>query len=277
VAVVMRKPQSSYYTSIQLIRSTTQKSIVSCYQIFFVFFILKKLNLFHGAHAIKNSFPNKSLVYFYMNEVIMLPIQFPDLSTANIFSSQAESIHEQYISEWTDWAKSNAPGENREVALTRLKLCLQNNECLLDLSSLGLSSIPALPSNITILNARHNSLISLPELPDFLKELDVSNNNLASLPELPTTLEVLNVGYNQLENLPQQLNSIKYLFAENNRLNTLPILPNVLEFLHVYNNELVSLPALPHSLELLRADDNNITALPLFPTQANGPDREYYF
>ncbi|WP_306342778.1 leucine-rich repeat domain-containing protein, partial [Escherichia coli] len=273
----MRKPQSSYYTSIQLIRSTTQKSIVSCYQIFFVFFILKKLNLFHGAHAIKNSFPNKSLVYFYMNEVIMPPIQFPDLSTANIFSSQAESIHEQYISEWTDWAKSNAPGENREVALTRLKLCLQNNECLLDLSSLGLSSIPALPSNITILNARHNSLISLPELPDFLKELDVSNNNLASLPELPTTLEVLNVGYNQLENLPQQLNSIKYLFAENNRLNTLPILPNVLEFLHVYNNELVSLPALPHSLELLRADDNNITALPLFPTQANGPDREYYF
>ncbi|EHJ4136066.1 hypothetical protein J1C12_004608 [Escherichia fergusonii] len=105
----------------------------------------------------------------------------------------------------------------------------------------------------------------------------MSNNNLASLPELPTTLEVLNVGYNQLENLPQQLNSIKYLFGENNRLNTLPTLPNVLEFLHVYNNELVSLPALPHSLELLRADDNNITALPLFPTQANGPEREYYF
>ncbi|HBA9710952.1 TPA: E3 ubiquitin--protein ligase, partial [Escherichia coli] len=207
----------------------------------------------------------------------MLPIQFSDSSTGSIFCSKAESIYEQYISEWAEWAKLNTSGENREIALARLKLCIQNNECLLDLSELGLSSLPILPNNIIALNIRDNALVSLPELPNVLTDLDVSSNNLTSLPELPPTLEVLNVGYNQLEHLPQLPNSLKYLFAENNRLNTLPALSEELLFVHIYNNELTALPAFPPSLELLRADDNYITELPWIPIQNNGSDREFYF
>ena len=70
----------------------------------------------------------------------MLPIQTPYASAANIFCTESiseSSLHKQYISEWTEWtewAEITVPGENKEVALSQLKLCLENNECSLDLS-----------------------------------------------------------------------------------------------------------------------------------------------
>lgn len=67
----------------------------------------------------------------------MLPIQTPYASAANIFCTESiseSSLHKRYISEWTEWAEITVPGENKEVALSQLKLCLENNECSLDLS-----------------------------------------------------------------------------------------------------------------------------------------------
>ncbi|EFB2837774.1 hypothetical protein FHD46_21595, partial [Escherichia coli] len=42
--------------------------------------------------------------------------------------AETQLIREQYLSEWTEWAENCAPGENRALAFSRLKLCLENNE-----------------------------------------------------------------------------------------------------------------------------------------------------
>ena len=119
----------------------------------------------------------------------------------------------------------------------------------LDLSGLGLKTLPPIPDGVRTLNCENNLLETLGEDYD----------------SLPSTLIMLNCGNNRLIGLPDPLPPYLYtLDCENNRLTRLPaVLPNTIERLYVDYNQITELPAaLPTALEMLSADNNLLTELP---------------
>ncbi|EFA4880024.1 E3 ubiquitin--protein ligase [Escherichia coli] len=209
-------------------------------------------------------------------------------STGRLSFSQpadTQSVREQYLSEWMEWAENCAPGENRALAFSRLKLCLENNESHLDLSTLNLTSLPSLPEHVRSLKIDHNALTSLPRLPDSLEKIEASFNQLTTLPELPESLKVLGVGGNRLSTLPELPSALEDISVRRNRITMLPVLPSSLQVLsagmnrlsilpelpsslkeiHVYYNHLSELPELPASLKNLNISNNRLSALPELP------------
>lgn len=137
----------------------------------------------------------------------------------------------------------------------------------LNLSSLGLASLPELPDNLLYLICYSNQLTSLPALPNSLLSLSCGNNQLTSLPVLPNSLKELHCAHNQLTLLPALPDSLQVLSCYNNELTLLPELPNNehsnLYTLECSNNRLTSLPELPYTLQNLMCDHNEITTLTL--------------
>jgi len=140
----------------------------------------------------------------------------------------------------------------------------------LDLSGLGLKTLPPLPDGVRILNCSNNLLETLGEdydsLPRTIIMLDCGNNRLTALPDpLPPYLYTLDCENNRLTRLPPVLpNTIERLCMDYNQITELPAaLPSVLEMLSVDNNLLTELPAaLPATLRLLYANKNRLTHLP---------------
>ncbi len=100
------------------------------------------------------------------------------------------------------WSINEAQGAE---VVSRIKAWLasdRNQE--LNLSGLGLTSLPPLPADLKKLNAANNLLSSLPEQLPPLLELNVRGNQLRRLPEeLPTaSLQMLNAVGNNLECVP---------------------------------------------------------------------------
>ncbi|WP_039061151.1 T3SS effector E3 ubiquitin-protein ligase IpaHe [Shigella flexneri] len=199
----------------------------------------------------------------------MLPVNNPPLSTGNVSfyrTTSIDNVHNNYLSEWVEWTKNSISGENRETAFTRLQLCLENSETSLDLSCLGLRSLPRLPDNLDEINVSNNQLSMLPELPRALKELNASSNQLSALPELPVSLEYINVSDNHLFALPELPASLEYINVSDNHLSVLPRLPMSLELLDAARNALEVIPDFPerddHIIRIFWLNQNRITAIP---------------
>ncbi|EIZ9578152.1 E3 ubiquitin--protein ligase, partial [Shigella flexneri] len=143
------------------------------------------------------------------------------------------SCNEFYLKTWSEWEKNGTPGEQRNIAFNRLKICLQNQEAELNLSELDLKTLPDLPPQITTLEIRKNQLTHLPDLPPMLKVIHAQFNQLESLPALPETLEELNAGDNKIKELPFLPENLTHLRVHNNRLHILPLLPPELKLLVV--------------------------------------------
>ncbi|MBO1632512.1 type III secretion system effector YopM, partial [Yersinia pseudotuberculosis] len=118
---------------------------------------------------------------------------------------EAENVKSktEYYNAWSEWERNAPPGngEQREMAVSRLRDCLDRQAHELELNNLGLSSLPELPPHLESLVASCNSLTELPELPQSLKSLQVENNNLKALPDLPPSLKKLHVRENDLTDL----------------------------------------------------------------------------
>ncbi|AUT27439.1 NEL-type E3 ubiquitin ligase domain-containing protein [Escherichia marmotae] len=190
--------------------------------------------------------------------------------------AETQLIREQYLSEWTEWAENCAPGENRALAFSRLKLCLENNESHLDLSELNLTSLPSLPEHVMSLKIDNNSLTSLPRLPYSLEKIEASFNQLETLPSLPESLTVLSVRGNRLSILPELPLSLNTLNVNGNNLSTLPDLPNSLTILNVSGNRLTALPELPAAMTIVNAQSNALERLPDFPVENNQMPRIFW-
>lgn len=89
---------------------------------------------------------------------------------------------------------------------------------VLDLSNLGLTSLPELPVGLKWLGCQNNCLTRLPELPVGLGVLYCHNNQLKTLPELPVSLNTLYCHNNQLTTLPELPVGLKWLGCHNNQL-----------------------------------------------------------
>ena len=167
-----------------------------------------------------------------------------------------------------------------EEALKRIELCKSSGIKTLDLSALGIKSIPpeiASLSKITTLDLSGNSLISLPDFIGNLSSLcrlDVSSNMLIDLPQALFRLKKLksfSAQNNQLKSIPPEisaLRSLNLLELGDNNISELPIefgsLAN-LEEVNLTENELLELPkeiAGLKKLKFLFLGYNKLTNLP---------------
>jgi hypothetical protein len=130
----------------------------------------------------------------------------------------------------------------------------------LNLSYLGLTTLPKIPSNCRTLSCYNNQLTVLPELPN-CQTLYCPNNQLTVLPELPNC-QTLYCHYNQLTVLPE-LPNCWVLGCDNNQLTVLPELHNC-QRLGCSNNQLTVLPELPNC-QTLYCSNNKLTVLPELP------------
>lgn len=124
---------------------------------------------------------------------------------------------------WLRW-RCEIPLERsaRELAVSRLRDSQHKQAISLDLSDLGLSSLPELPTSLQELIISGNKLTILPTLPPSLLVLKAANNLLTTLPELPPTLRLLDVANNQLMTLPELPAQLRLLNVTQNQLTELP-------------------------------------------------------
>ncbi|QLH61886.1 hypothetical protein SYMBAF_01585 [Serratia symbiotica] len=156
---------------------------------------------------------------------------------------------DEYYALWSEWEENAMPGmgEKRDIAVARMRECLETGRELLDLAQLQLSSLPeSLPPYIRELIVYRNHLSKLPDnLPETLIYINVSDNELIEIPaNLPPRLVEFNLENNQLESIPGDLpNTIKKLNLAENRLSILPDhLPDSLQYLDLQDNQFHTLP-----------------------------------
>lgn len=172
---------------------------------------------------------------------------------------------QEYLALWREWETNATPGggELRDVAVIRLRDCLQQRCARLDLSELNLASLPPLPPHIALLNISDNQLTALTALPQGLTLLKVSYNLLTELPPLPPRLETLYAIGNRLVSLPVLPDTLETLYLNSNRLTALPPLPNALITLYTARNKITELPpSLPQYLQWIDLSDNQLRRLP---------------
>uniref|UniRef100_A0A6C0JR98 Leucine-rich repeat domain-containing protein n=1 Tax=viral metagenome TaxID=1070528 RepID=A0A6C0JR98_9ZZZZ len=101
-------------------------------------------------------------------------------------------------------------------------------------------------------NTNPKTLILPEHLPLNLKELELTNVGLISLPILPSTLVILDISYNPKLNpddiiLPDGLESFT---CTNNKWTHVPALPRSLRFLDCQGNKLEKIPRIPYNCNL---------------------------
>jgi hypothetical protein len=143
-----------------------------------------------------------------------------------------------------------------EEAQRRINAWIQSGDPTdtLDLSDLGLTELPVLPSGLQVLWCNINNLTSLDNLPSRLQKLECRGNKLTSLDNLPDGLQDLNCAFNRLtslDNLPDGLQVLKCNF---NDLTSLDNLPSGLQELSCWSNNLTALDNLPSRLQKFNCD-----------------------
>ena len=107
--------------------------------------------------------------------------------------------------------------ENNSKAMMEAKKRIEklNRRSTLDLSNLGLNTLPQLPNNLETLLCNDNNLSELPTLPDNLERLYCQKNILTSLPPIPNSLIILNCENNKLTSLPPLPDTLVVLMFNN--------------------------------------------------------------
>ncbi len=163
---------------------------------------------------------------------------------------------EKELDSWCNQKEVSAT-ESRQGAVIRIRNCYGQKAAELNLSNLGLSSLPncfRYLAHLTKIDLNYNQLGTLPE--SFgslvnLKTLYLNGNKLSSLPENfgnLVNLDCIDLNYNQLSTLPESFGNLVNLnlfYSKSNSLTTLPKnfgnLVN-LSLLDLSYNQLSSLP-----------------------------------
>ncbi len=207
-------------------------------------------------------------------------------STRNINVSQEDisspinkpTSSKELKSLWKDWSNNGEPGENRDIAYKRFKDCMKRQARYLDLSYLGLKSLPPmLPDCVNSLHLSNNLLGELP--PAVLAqlnimELNISSNRLNQIDEIPDSIRFLDISNNYLTGLPALPEELQVLYLDNNQLTDIPPLPDTLEILDFSNNQLSNFPILSRgNIREINASNNNITEIPIDIQQLTSDSR----
>jgi Leucine-rich repeat (LRR) protein len=167
-----------------------------------------------------------------------------------------------------------------ETALQRIEECRKKQIFSLDLSGLGLTTIPTEIGQLnalTSLNLSRNQLTTIPnEIGQLnaLTSLDLAGNQLTTIPNVIGQLNALtslNLSGNQLTTIPNvigQLNALTSLHLWGNQLTTIPNVIgqlNALTWLDLSDNQLTTIPNVIGQLNALTSlylSDNQLTAIP---------------
>ncbi|HDQ0001319.1 TPA: hypothetical protein P7Q73_000890 [Escherichia coli] len=159
--------------------------------------------------------------------------------------------------------------EDRAEALRRMKECLITRQSMLDLSNLGLTSLPEnLPPHLIEFNCSRNVLTALPEvMPKGLRVLECMENFLILLPKVqPPKLMVLKCYENYIIWLPELSTNLRVINCSENFLQFLPpSMPQYLYKLSCAGNNINSIPD-----EVLE----NLTRLKVFDCNGNPWDKD---
>jgi len=173
--------------------------------------------------------------------VLLVPVIGQIIVMRNEKREQIRAFLREDLAQWLD--DSTARG-NKELAAQRILEAFDCNHKSLDLSSLGLSSIPSAIGSLKC-----------------LKKLFLDNNSLSTLPDELwnlTNLEELDLGRNRISFLPPSIGDLKnleVLYLHENILTSLPPEIGDLTFLvrfSIAQNQLSSLPSSFSNLTDLR-------------------------
>ena len=154
-----------------------------------------------------------------------------------------------------------------DLALERIKEFLKTDQTSLNLSDLGLESIPAeLKSlkKIKKLSLANNRLKTIENIPDSVIELDLSNNLLSNTQGLSKQVVFLKLNGNRLSDIELLPNSIQQLEVNHNDIHQVVTFPKSLKYLKINHNQLENIQ-LPATLESLAICHNKLTQVPEFP------------
>lgn len=161
--------------------------------------------------------------------------------SAGAIDESAEAAHTESkletLTRILDRWVSKAPGEeNRKIAKDRIIVAQTNSLEVLDLSNLGLSSLPDVfaPSSTLFpylkkLDLSNNQFTKIPHITK-LSELDLSHNQIQSISNMDcqmylSGLSKLDLSHNQLKSIPpfiRTLNKLEELNLSNNNISTIP-------------------------------------------------------
>lgn len=185
---------------------------------------------------------------------------------------QLALLRTHFFDQWDTWARNSVMGGGKhQLAVSKLKSCLTNNDMILDLTGFDLPDLPEIiPPGIVKLILNHNKLSHLPDhFPPGLMHLEVNHNLLINIPvNLPDSVGVIKASYNNIIHLAiPSTSTVQELDVSFNQIATVPRqLPPTLSFLMLNNNRLTELPDLSRlNLKTLDVGYNRITALPLLP------------
>ena len=183
-----------------------------------------------------------------------------DTKINDVKNALLDHCTQSVVIELNKWATEGDPSEKRMGAKNRILACIQNNSVTLNLSSLGLTTLPDIfnhPSfqkHLQAFDCHKNRLQALPDTLGnctALKELFCFGNELQSLPDTLgncTALLSLCCNSNQLQALPDTLGNCTALTHLNCSGNNLQALPDTLgncialQSLKCFKNQLHALP-----------------------------------
>jgi uncharacterized repeat protein (TIGR01451 family) len=134
----------------------------------------------------------------------------------------------------------------------------------------NLTQLPALPAGLRYLNCQNNFITLLPELPPALTYLNclVSRSSLSSLPALPPLLDTLELWGQSITQMPALPSTLTYFSCAGSDLTTsFPALPPALKiFRYYYAQNLTALPALPNSITEIYCESLGVTSITALPS-----------
>ncbi|VHO03003.1 leucine-rich repeat domain-containing protein [Candidatus Rhabdochlamydia sp. T3358] len=209
-------------------------------------------------------------------------VQTPTTAKTNRVASSSSLGKNSLERALDQWVKEAPLGENRVRAKKRILFFIDSQSTYLDLSKLGLTSLPDIFNNpcfckLKELFLENNQLKALPSTIGHLKGLQwlkVYKNQLLILPKeigKLRNLKMLDLRHNQLEHLSKEIGELlllEWLVLNDNKLTNLPEEIGGLIHLKTLNlphNKLESLPKEMGKLLLLEwldLEDNQLKAIP---------------
>lgn len=145
----------------------------------------------------------------------------------NLLPRMPEHFHSRYLKEELGLESWESKG-NTEEAINRICNCYIKQETSLDISNLGLTT---LPSSLTTFS--------------WVQSLNCFLNSIQDLSKLPPNVEHLNCSFGRVSFLPEELPFLKSLYCQQNfSLERLPKIPKVTELSFAFCN-IAALPSAP--------------------------------
>ncbi len=137
---------------------------------------------------------------------------------------------------------------------------------VLDLSSLGLNELPALPATVRKLDCSHNPLKSLHNLPPRLRTLKCCDTYVEYFENMPSELRYVQCSGTNLKSLDGLPDSVRYIcssFCCN--LHNINKLPKELLRLNLSNSDIENIAYFPNKIKFIDIADCYIESIPTLP------------